>query len=57
MEELSCGIRSSGTKKLDVQVKQIHKHLVAITRDIQELINTCYTHLMRQSNVLRLNLY
>lgn len=39
------------------QVKQIHKHLVAITRDIQELIKTCYTHLMKHSDVLRLNWY
>ena len=36
------------------QVKQIHKHLVAITRDIQELITMCYAHLMTQSDVLRL---
>ena len=36
------------------QVKQIHKHLVAVTRDIQEFITTCYAHLMRQSDVLRL---
>ena len=36
------------------KVKQIHKHLVAITRDIQELITMCYAHLMTQSDVLRL---